>query len=432
VRQLLADKVSGNLVGLWLLVPEHLRLGTWDLLCGWCGQPGECLEPRLALELVHEAALCATGVRERRSLSQKGFELAHGLPFVASDTAIHHLLNAHTVAEAQQLQIALGKLRRASGHFRAQLLAIDPHRVPSATKRQMRRRCRTAAHRPTKMAQTFFALDADTAQPVCLLTSTAARSVTQATPELLEMAAHILNPQPGQTLALADSEHFTAELLDHVQRDSPFDLLVPMPRQRSLQAKLQAIPPEQFTRHWAGYATARQSYQPSHSHAGPFHQFVQRHGEHPEQWTFDAFLSTAAREEVDALTRDYPQRWHVEEFFRIHQALGWKRAGTLDLHIRYGQMSLALIAQAVLFQLRQRLGQPMASWDAPHFAKEILQGLDGDIRVTHDTIVVTYYNAPHADRLRPRYEDLPDQLDRDNVDPRIPWLYNYKLDFRFR
>jgi hypothetical protein len=95
-------------------------------------------------------------------------------------------------------------------------------------------------------------------------------------------------------------------------------------------------------------------------------------------------------------------------------------------------MSLALIAQAVLFQLRQRLGQPMASWDAPHFAKEILQGLDGDIRVTHDTIVVTYYNAPHADRLRPRYEDLPDQLDRDNVDPRIPWLYNYKLDFRFR
>src|SRR6266498_3091126 len=31
VRQLLADKVSCNLLGLWLLAPEHLRLGTWDL-----------------------------------------------------------------------------------------------------------------------------------------------------------------------------------------------------------------------------------------------------------------------------------------------------------------------------------------------------------------------------------------------------------------
>ena len=37
MRQLLADKISGNQVGLWLLVPEHLRLGTWDLLCAWTG-----------------------------------------------------------------------------------------------------------------------------------------------------------------------------------------------------------------------------------------------------------------------------------------------------------------------------------------------------------------------------------------------------------
>ena len=35
VRQLLADKVSGTMAGIWLLVPEHLRLGTWDLLRNW-------------------------------------------------------------------------------------------------------------------------------------------------------------------------------------------------------------------------------------------------------------------------------------------------------------------------------------------------------------------------------------------------------------
>ena len=61
MRQLLADKISGNLVGLWLLVPEHLRLGTWDLLCGWTQQPAQQVQPRLALQLVHEAALCITG-----------------------------------------------------------------------------------------------------------------------------------------------------------------------------------------------------------------------------------------------------------------------------------------------------------------------------------------------------------------------------------
>jgi hypothetical protein len=27
---------------------------------------------------------------------------------------------------------------------------------------------------------------------------------------------------------------------------------------------------------------------------------------------------------------------------------------------------------------------------------------------------------------------LPQILESENVDPRIPWLYNFKLDFRFR
>ena len=120
VRQLLADKISGTMVGLWLLIPEHLRLGTWDLLCGWSGQWTPRVEPRLALQLVHESALCVTGIRQTRSLGQKGFELANGLPFVASDQAIHDLLEVHTIAQAQRLQIALGAIRRASGHFRVQ------------------------------------------------------------------------------------------------------------------------------------------------------------------------------------------------------------------------------------------------------------------------------------------------------------------------
>ncbi|HEX2714041.1 MAG TPA: hypothetical protein VHM88_17745, partial [Candidatus Acidoferrales bacterium] len=32
-----------------------------------------------------------------------------------------------------------------------------------------------------------------------------------------------------------------------------------------------------------------------------------------------------------------------QEFFNANQALGWKRAGTQNLHIRYAQMTMALI-----------------------------------------------------------------------------------------
>jgi hypothetical protein len=151
----------------------------------------------------------------------------------------------------------------------------------------------------------------------------------------------------------------------------------------------------------------------------------------PEDWHFKAFLCTAPREEVDALTLDFPRRWHVEEFFNAHQALGWNRAGTANLHIRYGQMTLALLAQAAIHPLRTRLGEPICGWDANHLAKDFFRGLEGDVRVREDTIIVTYYNAPNEAQLREHYENLPHKLRQENIDPRVPWLYGFQLDFRF-
>jgi hypothetical protein len=61
-----------------------------------------------------------------------------------------------------------------------------------------------------------------------------------------------------------------------------------------------------------------------------------------------------------------------------------------------------------------------------------LRGLEGDSRVDEGTIVVTYYNAPNPSLLEQAYAGLPAKLSMEGIDPRIPWLYNFKLDFRFR
>jgi hypothetical protein len=416
-----------------MLVAEHMRLGTWDLLRSWTGQPTERAEPRLALQLVHEAALCTTGIRTDRTLTHRGgFELANGLPFVASDVAIHELLADHTVEDAIRLQVALGKLRRASGDFRGKVLAIDPHRVRSYSKRHVRMHAKKSGERPHKMAQTFWMLDADTCQPVCFTTATAARTVAQATPEMLEIASEILGRPDNPALLLADTEYFGAELMGQVARHEAFEIVVPMSNTKSIRTQLSAIPAEQFTRRWAGFATTKRSYTMKRAAKETYYQYVQRTGERPEDWHYKAFLSTVDGDEVKSLTEEFPKRWHVEEYFNANQALGWNRAGTQNLNIRYGQMTLALVAQAIIHQLRQRLGEPVNAWDANHLSKDQFQGLDGDVRVTEDTIVVTYYNARNADLLRMHYEDLPNKLAAEQIDPRIPWLYNFKLDFRFR
>ncbi len=86
----------------------------------------------------------------------------------------------------------------------------------------------------------------------------------------------------------------------------------------------------------------------------------------------------------------------------------------------------------MIHQLRTRLGEPYDTWEADHFAHDLFFPLEGDVRVRDDTIVVTYYNAPNAAQLREHYENLPQKLMRDDICPVVPWLYGYKLDFRFR
>ena len=76
VRQLLADKVSGNLLGLWLLVPEPMRLDTWDWLRTWSGESSDdALDACLALHLVHEALDCIQTARHLRPHDKRAGEL---------------------------------------------------------------------------------------------------------------------------------------------------------------------------------------------------------------------------------------------------------------------------------------------------------------------------------------------------------------------
>ena len=244
--------------------------------------------------------------------------------------------------------MALGKIRRASGHYRARLLALDPHRMLSYSKRHMRRRCVKPAERPRKMAQTFFVLDADTHEPVCFTTGTASRTATDGAEEASDW------PQRSSTHSqerhswspIRNTSRSSCSIISRI--DTRFDLLVPMPARRARLAALRRLPPETFTPRWAGYATAKLPYTPDHSQTGPFYQYAQRTGERPEEYHFKTFLATTDGDEVQALTDDFPKRWHVEEFFNANQALGWDRAGTCNLNIRYGQMTMALVAEAAI------------------------------------------------------------------------------------
>ncbi len=425
-RELLSKKITGSYWGLWLLVAEHLRLGSWDLLKSWSGGSDESLEPRIAMQMVNESALCVSGIRGTQRLCQQGFDVLNGLAYIATDKEIHRVLDSHTIAEGKWLQMALAKLRNQSGHYTGEIFAFDPHRIETSSKRIMPAKKSSPGSRSKKVLQTFFAIDALTGQPIASTIGSPGKKTSRASLELLNMIRAIFT---NGGLAMADAEHVTIEILSEFLADEVFDILMPMTRNQKVR---KIMPTLNYERKWAGYALAETTYQFKEMN-NPIRLIVQRSGEKEEEYEYKPFATTSNDSDmVKMLTEEYPERWTIEEFFNFEAAMGWDKVRTMNLNIRYGKMSLAMIAQAASYQFRKKLQKPYKNWNAKHLAETVFYGIDGYLKVRNDTIIVTLYNVPEELNLRRYYENLPEKLEKEGVDPRVPWMYNFKLDFRFK
>lgn len=424
-RELLAKKISGTLLGVWLLIPEHLRLGTWDLLKTWTANSDNGIEPRLAMQMVHEAALCVSGIRESRSLNHQGFEVANGLPFIATDQEIHDLLERHTIEEAKSVQVKLALLRQSLGHFKGNLLAFDPHRIPTYSRRIMVRKKSNPKEPSKSVLQTFFCVDAESGQPLSFIIGSSGKTTSSSSIELLKML-DLIFPSKDSIYLLADTEHESQVLLDYIIDSNKYNILMPASRRNKVMELIQNL---LYDRHWPGYATAETDYKFDNSKHG-FRLIGQRSGE--KDYDYKPFIATGDSPSVELITEKFPERWTIEEFFNFEGAMGWNRASTLNLNIRYGKMTLALIAQAVTHQLKKKLSVPYKNWTAEHIANSVFHGLDGDLRVKDDTIIVTFYNVRESLNLKKHYENLPEKLLEEGINPTVPWLFNYKVDFQFK
>lgn len=421
-REMLSRKVSGTLVGMWLLVPELLKLGAWDIVKAWSGKSNTDIEPRIALQVVNESALCVNRIRRKCSLGHQGFQLLNGMGRLVSDEQVHCLLNGHTMKDAQNMMLNLGIQRNLSGHYQGDVIAIDPHRIISTTKRVVPKKKKKPDAPSQKMLQTFFCVSAQTGQPIMATMSSAGMPTTKATLELIKSTGKILN---SPALLVADKEHFTKELFAENLQQKNFDLLVPAPMTQRIKEVVSHL---DYKRIGAGVAISETLF--NFEREGTMHRLIaERLGE--QDYSYTPFLTTSEKEAKELLCENYDMRWSVEEFFRFENEMGLNRASTQNLNIRYAYLALAMMAQSATYQLRQNLNDNYKKWDARHLANEILAWNDGDVKVKNDTIIVTFYGS--SDYLKKeQYINLSETLAKQGINPKIPWLYDFKLDFRFK
>lgn len=425
VRTMLSNKITGAFLGILLLIPELLDLKAWDLLKGWTGKLDYDLEPRLGLQLVNESAICVTRMRRKQSLAQPVFQIANGLPYLATDRQIHDLLDEHTIHQAKEFQLQLAKIRHQNGHFPSNSLAIDPHRLLSESERTILKKKFSAHDKLAKILQTFFVQDPKSGQPCFVLMGCPCKTATQATLELSEMSDLVFD-QPK--LFIADKEHCNEQLFSHFQNHQNFDLLTPLMNTPNVKEKMDQL---DYERKWAGYSIAETTHEFQRGNS-QYRMIAQRLGEMEADWQYSGFLTTSQNNHVDLITEDYPQRWSIEELFRFEQDIGWKKVLTWNQNIRFGKMSLALLAQAAVFQFKSRLPLEYQKVSESTIAEKYLRNAFGDIKIKDDKVIVTFYNMASEVAENPFYNGLSENLAARGIDPRIPWLHGFKPEFRFK
>jgi hypothetical protein len=427
IREKLAGKISGSHMGLWLLVPEYLRLGVWDLLRGTFGNHSNSLACQLAMQVVNESALCVNRIRRKGSLCYQGFSLVNGLSMLASDESIHELLDRQSMQHYEEMQVNLLRIRNLGGHYTKgqKVVAVDPHRIISSTQRGMSKKRKRPTELSRKMLQTFFCNDVTTGQPMCFTVASTGKNCSKAALQLLDI---IERAGINDVLVVADKEHFTQQICEYFHSQSTFEMIIPAPRIAKITEKFKEIA---FHPLWAGYAVGETQFNFAQSNLD-YRLIVQREGEFPDQYSYEAFITTSSKNVEELLTRDFVLRWNIEEFFNFEGDMGWNRASTFNLNIRYGRQSLALLAQAATYQLKNKLPKPYSQWTAAQLANKVLTNMEGDLRVKDDTIIVTFYRDHEKLNLKNHYQNINQKLVKENVNPKIPWLFDFKVDFRFK
>ena len=67
-----------------------------------------------------------------------------------------------------------------------------------------------------------------------------------------------------------------------------------------------------------------------------------------------------------------------------------------------------------------------------YLAEAVYNKFDRDIRVKDDTILITCYNVPTESNLHNHYQNLPQKLIAEGISSKVPWFFDFKLDFRFK
>ena len=130
-------------------------------------------------------------------------------------------------------------------------------------------------------------------------------------------------------------------------------------------------------------------------------------------------------------TQEPRQSFTRQNFFAENAFMGMHRLPSMNLNTIQTMLSLRLFAYHVMDNFRYDLGHDYRNKTPELIHREFVDGIQGRVQLHSDVIEVNVYGFQHQAAVESILTNVDAKLKHADVDPRIPWLGNRRLRFKF-
>jgi len=426
VTDILEKGMTTSFAGGFFFIPYLLQLQAHDLI-GELGPPKNkgIHNERLGLGLVFESIFGLTeGIRAIDSISRTDFGLLAGLPFLPSTSTQYRFLQDISYDSALSFQIDLGKWLRTLGQVNVDSpVNIDGHNIKSYSRKAMKKSYITKEGSYGKAIRTFYTQDQEGKKPLIAMATYSGTNISQVTGRISRYTQNILD---SDFLLVADKEWYCGELIKDLQTRYNISILTPAKHFKSKVTEFEEIPSDKYEETIQGDIAS--VYTTMKGFDGPLQMFVKKR---PDGKYF-ALITPKEDLNKDIAMSIYSKRWRIENFFAKNDFLGINKLPSMNLNAIQAMLSLRILAFHAVDNFRHDLGGNYKTNTPNLIYRKFIDGVQGKIQMHEDVIEVQIYGFKHESAVKPIFSNLNEKLKMAGVDPRIPWLGNRRIRFKFR
>ena len=328
-----------------------------------------------------------------------------------------------SVKEGLDFQVMLGRHLVELGQVSTGYpVNIDGHNVKTYSRKEMKKSYLTKEERYGKAMRTFYTQDQLSGKPLLALAAYSGTRVAQVTQKISDLTRRILGKD---FLMVADKEWYCGQLINELHKAYGVSLLVPPKRSKTRLAEFEAVPWEAYEKTVGGNIATL--YTTMQDFSGPLQLFLKKR----RDGKFFALLTPHEKITKELAMPIYTKRWDIETFFGLNSFLGINHLPSLNLNAIQAVLSLRLAAFHVMDNFRTDLGGEHICKTPELICRNFLDGVQGRVQLRGDMITVNIYGFKHDRDVASIFMNLESKLIRAGVDPRIPWLGNRRLQFKF-